>query len=73
MIDGKRQLLEVHIFDFDQEIYGRYLRVALLKQLRGEWEFKSLAALQKQIAEDAEEAKAFFASKRDGKEVESVP
>ncbi len=73
VIDGKRQLLEVHIFDFDQEIYGRYLQVALLKQLRGEWEFKSLAVLQKQIAADAEEAKAFFASKRDGKEVESVP
>ncbi|MCI0401199.1 MAG: bifunctional riboflavin kinase/FAD synthetase [Gammaproteobacteria bacterium] len=72
VINGKRELLEVHIFDFDEIIYGRYVRVSLCQRIRAERSFASIATLQKQIAEDIQQAKAFFASKTNCQQVESV-
>ena len=59
--DGKSTLLEVHIFDFDQDIYDRDLRVAFLDFLRPERKFDVLDALKAQIAEDCKRARAILA------------
>jgi riboflavin kinase/FMN adenylyltransferase len=57
IISGRHNLLEVHIFDFDQECYGRYVRVELIKKLRDDKKFESFEVLKRQIAVDAECAK----------------
>jgi riboflavin kinase/FMN adenylyltransferase len=56
--------LEVYIFDFAAEIYGRHLRVNFLKKLRDEEKYAGLEALKQQIALDCEEARSFFRSGR---------
>lgn len=59
-INGTSQLLEVHIFEFNQNIYGQCLEVELCYKIRNEQRFPSLDALKRQIWADAETAKAFF-------------
>jgi riboflavin kinase/FMN adenylyltransferase len=59
-VDGTRTLLEVHLFDFNQDIYGRHVHVNFLHKLRDEQRFASFASLKCQIERDASEARAFF-------------
>jgi riboflavin kinase / FMN adenylyltransferase len=59
-VDGSRALLEVHLFDFDRDIYGRHVQVSFLKKLRPERKFESFELLKRQIELDAEQARAFF-------------
>ena len=59
-VDGSRALLEVHLFDFNREIYGRHVQVSFLKKLRSERKFESFELLKRQIELDAEQARAFF-------------
>lgn len=54
---GDKLLLEVHFFDFDEDIYGKHLRAALIDFLRPEKKFDGIAALKAQIAEDATRAR----------------
>ena len=58
--DG-RPMLEVHLFEFSQQIYGKHLRVEFLHKLRDEEKYPDLATLTRQIALDAENAKKWFA------------
>ena len=51
-VDGVRQQLEVHLFDFEQVIYGEYLDVVLRHKLREEQKFDSFEALKQQIQQD---------------------
>ncbi len=60
-VDGSRTQLEVHLFDFDADIYGRYVQVSFLHKLRDERRFASFAELQAQITRDAAAAREFFA------------
>lgn len=55
-----RALLEVHLFDFNRDIYGAHVQVVFLKKLRDEKKFADLDALVAQIDQDAEAARAFF-------------
>lgn len=55
-VGGTRVQLEVHLFDFAADLYGRHLRVALIDYLRPEKKFDGLPALTAQIAEDCREA-----------------
>lgn len=57
----KKPLLEVHIFDFSQNIYGKRIRVRFLKKIRDEENFENLEALTSAIKKDAEDARAVFA------------
>jgi riboflavin kinase/FMN adenylyltransferase len=50
--------LEVHLFDFAGDLYGRHLRVALIEHLRPEQKFAGIDALKAQIAADAARARA---------------
>lgn len=60
-VDGTRSLLEINLFDFDQQIYGRYVGVDFLHKLRPEYRFESFEALKEQIARDVVATKDFFA------------
>lgn len=53
--------LEVHLFDFDGDLYGQHLSVGLVEFLRDEARFDSIAALIDQIAADAARARAVLA------------
>ncbi len=53
-------LLEVHLFDFEGEIYGRHLRVKFLEKLRDEQKYDGLEALAAAIAADAARARKHF-------------
>lgn len=57
--DGK-PVLEVHLFDFNQEIYGQQLRMDFLHKLRDEEKYSDLDALIRQIRLDVENAKKYF-------------
>jgi len=52
--------LEVHLFEFNQQIYGKHLRVEFLQKLRDEAKYPDLATLTKHIALDVENAKQWF-------------
>lgn len=59
-VDGVRQQLEVHLFDFSDNLYGKQLEVSLLNKLRDEKRFESFEALKKQIELDAEAARVWL-------------
>lgn len=59
-INGLKNLLEVHLFDFDQNIYGRFIEIEFLKKIRNEKKFDDLEALKQQITKDVAIAKDFF-------------
>jgi riboflavin kinase/FMN adenylyltransferase len=59
-VDGSYCVLEIHLFDFDSDIYGCYLDVEFCRKLREEKKFESFEALKQQIEMDAEQARTFF-------------
>jgi riboflavin kinase/FMN adenylyltransferase len=61
--DNGKPTLEVFIFDFRDDLYGRRLRVDFLKKLRDEEKYPDLDALINQIKRDVDSARAFFASR----------
>jgi riboflavin kinase/FMN adenylyltransferase len=54
-------LLEVHFFDQEEDLYGRRLRVRFLRKLRDEAKFENLDSLRSAIAQDAAQARKYFA------------
>ncbi|OBT06629.1 riboflavin biosynthesis protein RibF [Vibrio sp. UCD-FRSSP16_10] len=63
-VNGVRQQLEVHFFDFSKDLYGRQLEVCLLHKLREEVKFPSFDALKTQIELDAETARVWLLQHR---------
>lgn len=59
-VGGTRPLLEVHLFDFDRDVYGAHISVRFVHKLRDEQRFPNFDALKAQIAADAAAARAFF-------------
>lgn len=59
-IGGDKALLEVHLFDFNRDIYGEHVQVHFLHKIREEQRFDGLEALMAQIEKDCGEARAFF-------------
>ena len=55
--NGKKILLEVHLFNFSENLYNKYLKVEFLKFIRAEKKFKNVDQLRKQIKVDLEIAK----------------
>jgi riboflavin kinase/FMN adenylyltransferase len=51
-VDGTRRVIEVNIFDFNEDLYGKTLRVYIKRYLRGEVKFNGLDALKEQLAID---------------------
>ena len=56
-VHGVENRLEVHVFDFQQQVYGKHICVEPLAYLRDEQKFASLTDLQTQIAQDAAQAR----------------
>ena len=52
--------LEVHLFNFSKNIYGKHAHVTFLKKIRDEKKFENIDALKKQIQIDIENVKKFF-------------
>jgi riboflavin kinase/FMN adenylyltransferase len=65
-VGGTDARLEVHLFDFNQDIYGKLLRVEFLHALRDEQKFNSLAELTAQITHDAQAARVWLTAQDDG-------
>ncbi len=59
-VGGTEPLLEVHIFDFDRDIYGAHIQVEFLAKLRDEERFPDVDALTRQMFKDAEQARAIL-------------
>lgn len=56
-VDGIRTLLEVHLFNFEEEIYGQRICVEFVEKIRDEQRFESFELLQKQIFKDCDSAR----------------
>jgi len=61
--DNGRVLLEVHLFDFAADCYGKLIHVEFLKKLRDEEKYDDLQSLTQAIETDARNARAYFADK----------
>lgn len=53
-------VLEVHLFDFDEDVYGRYVEVEFVQYIRDEMHFASIEALTERIKQDAWSARAIL-------------
>ncbi|MDE1148470.1 MAG: bifunctional riboflavin kinase/FAD synthetase [Azospirillaceae bacterium] len=56
-VGGLVERLEAHLFDFDDDLYGRHVRVQLLDFIRPEMKFENFQALKDQIVQDSAEAR----------------
>lgn len=69
-IDGSCKLsVEVHLFDFDDSLYGEMLQVVFLKKLRDEVKFNSVSALIEQIHQDIARARLILQVHSDSPEL----
>src|SRR3990167_7142050 len=59
-VNGTRTLLEVHLLDFNQQIYGRYVEVEFCKKLRDEVRYPTIELLKEQIAKDVAISRHYF-------------
>ena len=57
VVDGVDERLEVHLFDFDEDLYGQTLDVELTDLVRGDRKFDSLDAMVDQMSQDAARAR----------------
>ncbi len=60
-VSGRETRLETHIFDFDQEVYGKKVCVELVQFLRSEQKFESFDDLMLQIKKDSKKAREVLA------------
>ncbi len=60
--DQGYQTLEVHLFDFDRDIYGKRIEVRFLSKIREEKKFASIEAMVAQMDKDAAAAREYFSS-----------
>jgi len=61
-VNGVEPILEVHIFDFSDDIYGKHIDVEFVAKLRDEEKFAGLDELKAQMVIDAEQARAALAA-----------
>jgi riboflavin kinase/FMN adenylyltransferase len=59
-VGGTETLLEVHLLDFNGDLYGRYVEVEFCEKLREEIRYQNLDLLKEQIAKDVDSARNYF-------------
>lgn len=59
-VDGTRPLLEVHLLDFNQDMYGCYVTVEFCEKLRDEQRYPTIDLLKEQITKDVVAARHYF-------------
>ena len=60
--EGQKRTVEIHLFDYEKEIYGQDLRTKVIERIRDEVKFNSLKELKSQILKDNEKAKIILES-----------
>ena len=55
-VSGKNQTIEIHFFNFNEDLYGKIVQVEVLHFLRNEQKFESVEALQLQLIKDREKS-----------------
>ncbi len=60
-VNGSMQTIEVHFFDFDEDIYNQDIQIDLLHRIRDEEKFESVEALKLQLAKDKQTALDYIA------------
>ena len=60
-VDNGPPLLEVHLLDFDGDLYGREIEVEFIDRIRDERKFDSLPALVKEMRRDMDRARSILA------------
>ncbi len=63
-VDGRNVWLEIHLFDYSGDLYGKHLRVAFVDFLRAEMKFPSFDDLKAQIVRDGEVARSLLRGQR---------
>lgn len=58
--NNSTQHIEIHLFNFNNDIYNQPIKVSILKRIRDEQKFENIQALKTQLAADKQEAIAFF-------------
>jgi riboflavin kinase/FMN adenylyltransferase len=61
-LDGQQHRLEVHVFDWQGDVYGARVTIELCHRLRHEKKFDGIEALKAQIRQDVNDAKAWYAT-----------
>ncbi|KJD36504.1 riboflavin biosynthesis protein RibF [Tamlana sedimentorum] len=61
-VNGNTQTIEVHFFNFNNDIYNKNLQIELLKRIRDEQKFESVEALTQQLKKDKETSLQFIAA-----------
>lgn len=56
-LSGKNESIEIHIFDFNEDLYGKMITVCLYEKIRDERKFNSLEALKTQLIKDKKKCK----------------
>lgn len=65
-VDGLSEKFEVHLFDFERDLYGTHMRVALIEYIRPEQKFDGLDALKVQISKDCHAARVILDTRAAG-------
>jgi riboflavin kinase/FMN adenylyltransferase len=60
--EGQKRTVEIHLFDYEKDIYGQDLRTKVIERIRDEVKFNSLKELKNQILKDNEKAKIILES-----------
>ena len=55
-LDGKKHQIETHLFDFNQDIYGKKIQLTVIDRIRNEQKFDNMEELQGQLKRDRESA-----------------
>lgn len=71
-VNGEHPVLEVHLFDFNESLYGERLEVFFLWKIRDEIKFSSVEALVAQVQTDISHCRNLFTLKRDYAERECI-
>ncbi|MBD0823166.1 bifunctional riboflavin kinase/FAD synthetase [Aestuariibaculum marinum] len=61
-VKGNKETIEVHFFDFNEDIYGKQIQIDLLHRIRDEKTFESIEALKEQLQKDKETSLTYIAS-----------
>lgn len=61
-VGGTRTLLEIHLLDFDDHIYGEHIQVDFLHKIRDEEKYDTMEQLKARMQQDIAETRAWFAT-----------
>ena len=59
-VNGDKESIEVHFFDFDKDIYNQEIQIHLIERIRDEQKFESVEALKSQLSKDKKAALNFL-------------